>query len=82
MKILPWAFGLFLLTTPAFAGDTVITLSEKEVKSLIGLLDLAVKQGGLPAATPAAVFLQKLQGPPVPPGKPEDKPADAPTPKK
>lgn len=38
-----------------------LTLENDEAQALVGLLDLAVKSGGLQAATVAVAIFQKLQ---------------------
>lgn len=58
--------ALLLLTSQspsdrAAAKDITITLSDSEQSTLVGLLDLAVKAGGLKAGLAAATLVDKLK---------------------
>lgn len=63
-----------LLVTPAFARDITVILNDQQQASLMQLLDLGVKQGGLAVATNAAILLQILQqAAQTPPQAPDSK---------
>lgn len=74
MKLLLTSISILLLTTiPSAATDKTITLNDQEQKNLIALLDLAVKSGGLKAASAAASIITKIVDQDPTPPLPEEK---------
>lgn len=51
-----------LVTTPVYAKDVTITLTDAEQKVYLALLDAALKCGGLNNYQAVSQFLAKLQG--------------------